>query len=76
MSYTVRKKFHNLGKNYYPGDVLPDLDGYPRPESMIRAGYVVEVKEEPKRRGRPKKIVPLVDSTEQEIVVDNSIKAL
>jgi hypothetical protein len=48
MIYRARKAFLGNGVQYQPGDIVPNLDGYPRPESLIRAGFVVLV-EEPKK---------------------------
>jgi hypothetical protein len=45
MPYKVRKPFQDLGKKYVPGDIVEDqmLDHYPRPESMIRGGFLVHI---------------------------------
>jgi hypothetical protein len=39
--YVARKKFTGNGVDYLPGDIVPDVDSWPRPESVVRAGYVV-----------------------------------
>ena len=58
--YKVRKRFIEDGHVFLPGDVLKDLSHYPRPEGMIRGGWLVEIdqpEEAPKKRGRPKKVL-------------------
>jgi len=45
-----RKKFVGGGRTYLPGDEI-DMDSYktwPRPESTIRSGLVIEVPDAPK----------------------------
>ena len=54
--YKVRKKFIEDGHVFLPGDVLNDISHYPRPEGMIRGGWLVEVDMPPAKRGRPKKV--------------------
>lgn len=44
--YVARKKFTGNGVDYLPGDIVPDVDSWPRPESVLRAGYVV-LKDDP-----------------------------
>lgn len=40
MPYVARKRFFGLGRQVEIGDEV-DLTGFPRPESMVRAGLVV-----------------------------------
>lgn len=43
MPYKVRKFFHDQGVDHLPGEIVESIDHYPRPESMIRGGWLVWV---------------------------------
>ena len=50
--YVARRPFVNEGVQYLPGDVVTGVENWPRPESALRAGYIVlqeavETKPEP-----------------------------
>lgn len=41
MIYVARRPFVNDGVAYLPGDVVEGVETWPRPESALRAGYIV-----------------------------------
>lgn len=56
MPFIARKSFFGDGVQYRPGDVVPDsFKKWPRPESLIRTGFVVFVDKAPAQEVKPKK---------------------
>jgi hypothetical protein len=58
MPFAARKAFLFAGKQFLPGDPIPDFpDGFTNSESFIRSGFVVETKAPPKKAVKRKPVM-------------------